>query len=1230
MNRQHFVLLTISIFALMGLVYSMGFAQEEPPKRTPEEILAIIAGNASDYYLPGYETDNAASPPNVIAGSTLPDWSRLAFETFRDDNWEIYLYNILTDGSNQFRVTNHPNLDVHPSLNRGATQMLFASTRDGEHEIYKVNSDGSNLVQLTNNLSADVLPTWSPDGSKIAFQSDLAGNFDIYTMNVDGTGLTQLTNSSEIDAMPSWSPDGSKLLFASYRTGTYDLWVMNADGTNQVALNIGFYALYPAWSPIGDQIAFVGDSDADGFFEIWTANSDGSNPVERLHNGSQIDAWFPAWSPDGKWLAYTWTRWIIYQGNYYWTTSYLGAFTLDAFDGVSLASTDNRVWRSSWASKDLIPPDTCTVTAPLEQKWTSFAISFTASDLGGSGISSYDVQARWGENGSWRTVITKMPFSSSIFNGSQSGKVDFRCRARDITGNIAPWPDTPSASTIIDAIRPESWVKVEQPLVQETSSTISWMGQDVEGGIASYDIYVKDGTEGDWTLWQDHVTTTSAVYMGIYGHTYFFRSQATDEVGHIETWKPVPDTSVTFYATRLSGLVTDARGNVLSQPFFQTAPMASEMGVDPIHGYQLYLSDAITHSLVITANGFAPLDSTILETTGDATFGWVLTSEKERVANGNLETGGLDGWNVSGLGVQTNTDSHHSGEYGLQFEQSITSTMQITQSLLIPAEDHEPTLSFLYQIPSDLESGNFEVFLKGPTSQTVLSTTIATNGWAHLWTDLSAFAGETVTLIFRFDAIGSVKVDEISVGPWETPRILSVSPASVLGWEDSSLVITGENFIQMPTVFLNGNISLEVTWDSPTQLLVTVPAGLERGTYDIQLVNPNGAMAILPEAVSITWNLIYLPITTNNANSFSNLENGAADWPTLGQNNAHTGVNTNDPGASRYALAWTKPLPYVGSEILQSLAIADGVLVVADNVRFANSAIIALNAYTGEELWQYPFADKYSINPASIAHGLVYFQEGKNWNDSFLFALDLYSGEKMWQSPFSAQWETYLPPVVTDTSVFINAGSNGGLYAYNAGSGELLWYSYMDQFDDWTPAYLNKRLFAFVYDSFMELDHVIGDQLWHKTVSPTTSNSMYTAPVLTEQTALLANNAGLFAIDINTHQIKWSVSGDFYKTIPTTDGTLVYALREGKLQVRNVSNGSLVWSFDGDSLLTNAPVIAGNYVYVASPENTYVLDRTTHQMVWQIEHGGWLAVANGFLYIGTPDETIYAYQAQEP
>jgi len=83
---------------------------------------------------------------------------------------------------------------------------------------------------------------------------------------------------------------------------------MKSDGTGQT--NLTRHASddsFPAWSPDGKRIAF--DSYRDGQQRIYVMNPDGTG-VTRLTNG-RLDH-KPAWSPDGKRIAFTSFR----DGNY--------------------------------------------------------------------------------------------------------------------------------------------------------------------------------------------------------------------------------------------------------------------------------------------------------------------------------------------------------------------------------------------------------------------------------------------------------------------------------------------------------------------------------------------------------------------------------------------------------------------------------------------------------------------------------------------------------------------------------------------------------------------------------------------------------------------------------------------------------------------------------------------------------------------------------------------------
>jgi Tol biopolymer transport system component len=159
---------------------------------------------------------------------------------------------------------------------------------------------------------------WSPDGSKIYFSLD---GFSGAIINADGTGFQQLPTGG-FDFC--WSPDGSKFVFTrgdpSYIPDS--IYIMNTDFSGLQYITKG---RFPAWSPDGTQIYFVGNLWGDSLFTINLSDKKirkfMTMPSDSLYHGI-----FWSWSPDFKKILY-----VLGPGIYY-TMNADGSNNQQAFD----------------------------------------------------------------------------------------------------------------------------------------------------------------------------------------------------------------------------------------------------------------------------------------------------------------------------------------------------------------------------------------------------------------------------------------------------------------------------------------------------------------------------------------------------------------------------------------------------------------------------------------------------------------------------------------------------------------------------------------------------------------------------------------------------------------------------------------------------------------------------------------------------------------------------------
>ena len=160
-------------------------------------------------------------------------------------------------------------------------------------------SSTATLIDTFAALSALSDFTLSPDGRSLGYVQSVGAHSrkQIFSIPIERAYSRRLTATLDDCAEPQFSPDGQHLVYVR----EHALWIANADGTNARKLTdhpAGNSA--PRWSPDGSRIAFL--SRRRGWTHLWTISPNDAQP-KHITLG-EFDVCNPAWSMDGKWLAY--------------------------------------------------------------------------------------------------------------------------------------------------------------------------------------------------------------------------------------------------------------------------------------------------------------------------------------------------------------------------------------------------------------------------------------------------------------------------------------------------------------------------------------------------------------------------------------------------------------------------------------------------------------------------------------------------------------------------------------------------------------------------------------------------------------------------------------------------------------------------------------------------------------------------------------------------------------
>jgi tricorn protease len=241
-----------------------------------------------------------------------PMWvgDKIYFLSDRTATANLFVYDTKTKQTKQLT-----SFDNHGIKWASAAPDAIVFMRDGRIHLFDLKTNQPRVIDIRVSPDASQLKSRTVNAARWIESATLSSNGDRVVFSARGDVLvfdpakgeaSNITHSSgAADRYAALSPDGRWLAYFSDESGEYQIHIRASAGDAEVKkINVESKPSYYrelVWSPDSKRLAF-----SDKHLAIWVADVD-SGAARRIDQStySLQDRYYPSWSADGRWLAYS-------------------------------------------------------------------------------------------------------------------------------------------------------------------------------------------------------------------------------------------------------------------------------------------------------------------------------------------------------------------------------------------------------------------------------------------------------------------------------------------------------------------------------------------------------------------------------------------------------------------------------------------------------------------------------------------------------------------------------------------------------------------------------------------------------------------------------------------------------------------------------------------------------------------------------------------------------------